>query len=535
MPPVIFDRPPAYAANGNRFAALPVVLAAVLAAGLCNRPAQAAGRQAFPYEALVETEAAAVHGGPGKSYYATTRLRAGTKVSVRRHDPGGWFMIAPPQGSFSWIRADYVKQQSPERGVLTANNVVVRVGSSESDAVRDIEQVRLSTGDQVQILDKKTLQTFSGPTAFYKIVPPTGEYRWIAGQDVVAADKIVRQQQDQNPFLTPSNARRPVSSPGESNSPEWNVADNSFPSTNRSTDATPSVSRRPVDNAAGNIAERQPLTDDPAISADNGVWQSGPDPQQLTAQKDQLRAIDNEFRRIVNAKMDHWEFDIVERDYRQLQQAALLPAIANQIALRFDALQRYRKIKADYDELMRLTSETRRRDAELMSMSRGVPANAPVEDWNGGTSTLPNTPGPLEAPNPFAPEIRRPSAPAFPTPVENPGETGPSLSRPSVNGPTLNAPDAGANPSATPAPQPAPRFDGAGIIQPSPPNLPGVPPFVLITPAGRVLAYLQPGPGVQLQPYIGQALGLYGRRAFNPGLNTDLIEVQSITPVRLAP
>ena len=68
-----------------------------------------------------------VWSGPNpKKHYATSRLDKGQRVKVIRHDPGGWCMIAPPEGSFSWVRASYVDR---ETGALKENRIFVHVGS----------------------------------------------------------------------------------------------------------------------------------------------------------------------------------------------------------------------------------------------------------------------------------------------------------------------------------------------------------------------------------------------------------------------
>jgi hypothetical protein len=63
----------------------------------------------------------------------------------------------------------------------------------------------------------------------------------------------------------------------------------------------------------------------------------------------------------------------------------------------------------------------------------------------------------------------------------------------------------------------------------------GAPAYVLITPQGRVLAYLQPTNGLNLDAYVGKSMGIYGQRSYRADLRTDLIIVRSLTPVRLAP
>src|SRR5438105_10009930 len=94
-------------------------------------PALAGPAVKFPYETTIEADEAYVRSGSSTKYYPTSKLRRGDKVVVHRHDPGGWFMIEPPPGSFSWVPARYVQKNDAGRGTITTNNVVVRVGSFE--------------------------------------------------------------------------------------------------------------------------------------------------------------------------------------------------------------------------------------------------------------------------------------------------------------------------------------------------------------------------------------------------------------------
>ena len=49
----------------------------------------------FPYQAIVETDGEYVRSGPGPNFYPTDKLKKGDKVTVIRHDLGGWCMITP--------------------------------------------------------------------------------------------------------------------------------------------------------------------------------------------------------------------------------------------------------------------------------------------------------------------------------------------------------------------------------------------------------------------------------------------------------
>jgi hypothetical protein len=79
----------------------------------------------------------------------------------------------------------------------------------------------------------------------------------------------------------------------------------------------------------------------------------------------------------------------------------------------------------------------------------------------------------------------------------------------------------------------APQFDGAGIVQSTNARVPGSPRFMLTAPDGRFLAFLE-SQQVALEQYVGQSLGLNGKRAKDARLQADLIQVQRVTPVQLA-
>lgn len=424
-----------------------------------------------PYEAVVESDNVQIRSGPGGAYYATGTLSRGDRVTVHRHDPGAWYMIGPPPGSFSWIRAKYVRKLDANRGVLTANNVVVRVGSALED-VLDVEQVRLSTDDLVEIIGEQMLSFDGQPVSMYKIKPPQGEYRWIPGRFVTPVDQIVRRQQDRDPFAVPPSVPRPA----------------------------PAGPRPKLEQLPPPIAETVPR---PSAPEDGFVERplvrtesrTTPDDQAVQAQRRRLKDLDDRFRVMITTEAKHWNMDELERGYRQLHAEASDPALVAQLEQRFPALEKYKRIKSDYDDLMRLTSETSRRDAQLLSIQR------------------------QKAENPAR------------------GEQAPVAPPPAAPQPGLNAaPPQRAGPSAPPQTSPGnkPKFDGAGIIQRIRGGRPGAPPHALIAPDGRILAYLRAVQGINLDRYLGQAMGVYGDRSHHPALQTDYIVVRGMTPVRLA-
>ncbi len=141
----------------------------------------ASADETFPYRATVTLEDLNVRSGPGETYYPVMKLKLGDIVEVFRHDPGGWQAIRPPVGSFSWIAGEFVELGEGNTGRVVGNRVVSRVGSVFSD-IRDVIQVRLGQGEEVEILDKHEQNTPEGLKTWYKITPPAGEFRWVAGK-----------------------------------------------------------------------------------------------------------------------------------------------------------------------------------------------------------------------------------------------------------------------------------------------------------------------------------------------------------------
>jgi hypothetical protein len=79
----------------------------------------------------------------------------------------------------------------------------------------------------------------------------------------------------------------------------------------------------------------------------------------------------------------------------------------------------------------------------------------------------------------------------------------------------------------------SPPLDGAGIVQRAAATSPNGPRYVLLAPNGRILTYLQPDRGINLDLYVGRQMGIMGVRAYQPELQSDLIIVRGMIPVRL--
>jgi SH3-like domain-containing protein len=144
------------------------LLAALFALGLAG----VAWGTEFPYVAYVTSADVYVRSGPGRDYYPTDKLQKGDQVEVYRHDPGGWYAIRPPRGSFTWISKRHLAIDGPSLATVNDSRAVARVGSSFSDA-RDVIQVRLDKGEKVELIE------VAEDSLWCKIAPPAGEFRWV--------------------------------------------------------------------------------------------------------------------------------------------------------------------------------------------------------------------------------------------------------------------------------------------------------------------------------------------------------------------
>ena len=132
------------------------------------------------FSVKVAKENAPLYSSPGEeNAYITGYIKSGDLLEVFLRTPDGWCAVRPPEGSFSWINADFVSQTASDIGTVVspdpAKEVPVRVGAASILKSSDV-QVGLHNGQQVRILGEQTL---TGNKTWLKIAPPRGEFRWI--------------------------------------------------------------------------------------------------------------------------------------------------------------------------------------------------------------------------------------------------------------------------------------------------------------------------------------------------------------------
>ncbi|MEO1984842.1 MAG: hypothetical protein ABGZ24_30350, partial [Fuerstiella sp.] len=450
-------------------------------------PAIAQVRQ-FPYEARVVVEQTYVRSGGGEAFYPTAQLRRDANVTVRRHDPGGWYMIDPPKGSFSWIPSKHTRRLSSDSAEVLESNVVVFVGSSFGDETH-VWQRRMMAGEKVTVLGEQQVDTLSGPKQMLKIAPPKREYRWLPGSAVIPVGETARADHDRNPYAVPSNAIRP--------GPE----------------------QRNATTALG------PQQGNSSVSPSKQLLKL----KQIREEQRQLQAIDQRFRSMIMAPPSKWKLDSVEADYRELQNGAKYKPVAGQIDLRYPAIKRYRLRKAEWDDLDRLTSETEKRDSELLATQFNLPPTTTsqmIANQQFVVGPQPSVFGPQLQPVPEQSPLPFPSF-ANGTTI---GSTAPNSTIPNVSeGPPIPTTTVSNN-GISPIPASS-RYIGAGIIQRSTGTENES--YLLTSSSGKVLAHLTPTESVSLEKFVGKAVGLHGKRWFEDKTQHDAIEVSGVEVVRI--
>jgi uncharacterized protein YgiM (DUF1202 family) len=450
----------------------------VVCAFLATHGALAATKEP-PYEAIVESDEAFFRCGPGKNFYPTGSLVRGDRVTVRRHDPGGWFMIDPPAGSYSLIPADAVQREGNVGTVkpLAEGQTPIRIGSAIDPTIDSVYQRQLSTGERVEILGETTRTHRGTPVLMFKIRSPKGEYRWIEGMNLIPVDQHIAQQQIRDQQTKNSHVRQPTDSdPFAAGSPTQNPPQAAAPSPVAKKPVAKLISLSPTTNVV-----RKPVTQQ-ALPATNAPAAVATIP--AVEPHTRLEQIDLQFREMTQRHPTTWNLGQLEQAYRELSQQTRSVAMRGQIDLRFSAIAHYKQVKSEYDDYFRLVSATARKDAELAAVQNSLdprdarPAIMPPEQ--AGPS--------LQSPTMVAPNS---AGPAIPVPA-----TGtPSAPAPAETQVTPTVPEFNPGPQKQATPQVETHASGAVLENPVP--LPTDP-----QPGPSSQPLIQSQPPIQSQPLI---------------------------------
>ena len=416
--------------------------------------------QEFPYQAVVVKDNVLVRSGGSDEYYPTKRIQRDTVVTVKRHDTGGWYMIAPPEGSFNWIPTRYVDQTTDEAGVITEDHIVAFVGSEFGDEM-GVWQGRLSAGTSIEILEEREVDTKNGSQSMFRIAPPARDRRWIPGDAVIPVDEGHQEKIDSDPFSTPTAIRR---------------------------QADPAV--------ADSTSQPRPSARLQRL-------------QKIRSEHRRLAELDDRFRNMIRQNPTTWDLQSLEDDYMRLRDTATWRPVAGQIDLRFPAIDRYQRRQAEYEDFNRLTSETERRDAELLS-SR----SEQIESRAANSNDISEVPAFDIAAADSVGQLDVPRAPLAAT------ESTEHDISPSPDSIPFSVP--------TPGIGAASRYIGAGIIR----RMPGGR-FTLTSPSGKILAQVKGSERVNLDEFVGKQVGLHGQRWYREDIRSDFIEATALEPVRI--
>ncbi len=353
----------------------------------------ARGDQTFPYKAYVTSSEVYVRSGPGKNYYPTSKLRTGDQVEIYRHDPGGWFAIRPPSGSFTWVSARYLEKSTHGLAKVVGNEVAARVGSEFSD-IRDVIQVRLHRGEVVEILESKEFRSGTDAGTWCKVAPPSGEFRWVSGKFVdpeFPHDGVRQTTAENNPLIHPTAMVRPepAASPA---APAWPPARRSAAAMAEETADPPSQARadaRPTQ--AGQEPSTQDATAAPAAGSDYATRQFNPSqptrqisPEEYQAQLDQL---DSELSVMLVEEPSVWKFDelgLRARDLVHQAETAVERGRARQLVARIEQSE---DVKLRYETVHNLKTQTERDNRQLAqtasARAASRPANPPEQGFDG--------------------------------------------------------------------------------------------------------------------------------------------------------
>ncbi|MFQ5500975.1 MAG: SH3 domain-containing protein [Phycisphaerae bacterium] len=136
-----------------------------------------------PWEGELTGTNVRVRSGAGLDFYPTTKLHTGDHVLVFG-EKLGWYRIAPPPNSFSYIdMSDVERSPGARHGIVKRDGVFVRAGS-QLVTRKSSTQMTLNKAARVEIIGEAD--------GFYKITPPRGAFLHISKDYVKRVPKHLR-------------------------------------------------------------------------------------------------------------------------------------------------------------------------------------------------------------------------------------------------------------------------------------------------------------------------------------------------------
>jgi len=490
----------------------------------------------FPYTAYVTTAEAFAMSGPNMvGEYRTERLERGQRVEVYQQVPG-WCAIRPPHGAHSWVDGRYLEKINGDTARVKVAKVPSFIGSS-LQARRDKYQVTLDAGELVQVV--AVTETSAG--IWYKIAPPAGEFRWLSSAELgrepadttqVAASTgpinttPLAAANDPPPALPGSMVASPnntsatapaLAAPGQIS--QWQAADSSRwrnlnPGTIVSTSGTGQViaqapPQQTLPQATQTAAETKPWTASPNTAPNNtaanpvstaplagsGSALTQADNTLSGSIQSQLEALELDLSAMLSEEPTAWSFSSFnQRSDKLLDQAG-------------SALERG-KVRIFQNKLARF-AEIKQRTLDQQALLATQPARSKTPATSAVAGTTP-------AASPFA----LPKQSSEWVPGARPGSLiasqGLGMGGPLKNPATITDPVMG-------------RYDAIGKLMPVVAKRPNAPKFALVDANNKVVSFVSPGPGVELQAYVGQQIGVMGSKGYMPELAGNPAHITATT------
>ena len=424
-----------------------IVIGLTLFFGLCSATF---GAERFPYVASIAAPEVDVRSGPGFDFYETSVLWRGDKVEVY-YESDGWLAIRPPLGSFSWVSGRYVNLDLGNIGTVTIDGLAARIGSEGSELCETV-QVKLKKGEKLLVLDRKETPENIASPLWYKIAPPSGEYRWIPRSAATssAVQPIARQQ---------TSVIVPVRYDEEAKGPEALVPPPPI-RTSKKTGQQPEYQLKPeyrLNDDLGTPGEI-PLLAELLADADPGKKKESPaqefPPKPTDPFQKAFEELKQEARVALTRPTDDWVFDTLIKQGNYLYEIAPTDTDLEKVYHLVETLQRTRTVRQE------------------IAMRR---------QFRSGNPLLPSPP-------PAA-------APSQPVYGSNLAATSPTPSLVTTAGHRTETPS----------------YDVVGKLGEFEPPLPKKhPPYAVVNEKGEITCYITPAPGVNLDSFIGKQVGING-------------------------
>ncbi len=459
----------------------------------------------FPYEVTIPAGGVELRSGPGPSFYATDRLPAGERMEVYREEKDGWLAVRPPSGCFSLVERRQLKAADEANvAVVAADDVLCCVGSRVDPVQAYVSQVRLRKGERVELLDKwdaeKESAAGSGETAWCRIWPPAGEFRWVHADDLKRSAPVAT---NVNPLEGATAGQKPTVAPRTSfDGDGWRTRPDTGLAGRTASEPAPPAAHVAADDA---LKESRPVSQSPSPEADGG-WTATPqnsrskDTKNAAVDKPQTPAaslirVPADSEKVIGPAVRSVPIDLTQRSDPTKSWSSRTPPPLQPI----DELELELSMMVAGDmRAWRLADLRQRVDANLVryeSTAERVQARQLLDriaEFEQLQSRMTQ------------------AAPATPAA--------------SSNSPVTNA----APLETSPAPAADVKYDGSGWLVPVHSATGTAPPFALLDAQGDVLGYVSPTPGLNLQRYVRKQVGIFGQRGYVQSLNKPHVTAERV-------